>query len=156
MNLYDFKIKNIDGEEVDFSKYKNKVVLIVNVASKCGFANQYKELEELNQKYKEEGLCILGFPSDQFKQEFKDANDIKTFCSTKYNVTFEMFATLKVKGDEISPLYKWLISNYNNKNVKWNFEKFLIDKNGDLVGRFNPWVKPVKIEPKIKKELKKD
>ena len=106
MNLYDFKMKNIDGEEIDFSKYKNKVVLIVNVASKCGFAKQYKELEELNQKYKEEGLCILGFPSDQFKQEFKDVNDIKTFCSTKYNVTFEIFATLKVKGDEISPLYK--------------------------------------------------
>ena len=101
MNLYDFKMKNIDGEEIDFSKYKNKVVLIINVASKCGSAKQYKELEVLHQKYKEEGLCILGFPPDQFKQEFKDVNDINTFCSTKYNVTFEIFATLKVKGHEI-------------------------------------------------------
>ncbi|MGL5640035.1 MAG: glutathione peroxidase, partial [Mycoplasmoidaceae bacterium] len=104
MNLYEFKMKNIDGEEIDFSKYKNKVVLIVNVASKCGFAKQYEGLEQLHQKYKDQGLCILGFPSDQFKQEFKNASEIKNFCSTKYNVTFEMFSTLKVKGEEISPL----------------------------------------------------
>lgn len=156
MNLYEFKMKNIDGEEVDFSKYKNKVVLIVNVASKCGFAKQYADLEKLNQKYKDKGLHILGFPSDQFKQEFKDVNEIKKFCSTKYNVTFEIFSKLNVRGDEISPLYDWLISYYKNKSVKWNFEKFLINKNGEVVERYNSWVKPSKIEPKIKIELEKD
>ncbi|MGL4617282.1 MAG: glutathione peroxidase [Mycoplasmoidaceae bacterium] len=155
MNLYQFKMKNIDREEVDFSKYKNKVVLIVNVASKCGFAKQYEALEQLNQKYKDQGLCILGFPSDQFKQEFKDENEIKNFCSIKYNVTFEIFATLKVKGEEISPLYSWLISHYKNKNVKWNFEKFLINKNGEVIERYSSIVKPTKIEPKIIRELKK-
>ncbi|MGL5640554.1 MAG: glutathione peroxidase, partial [Mycoplasmoidaceae bacterium] len=97
-----------------------------------------------------------GFPSDQFKQEFKNASEIKNFCSTKYNVTFEMFSTLKVKGEEISPLYRWLISNYKNKNVKWNFEKFLINKNGEVIERFSSIVKPAKIEPKINIELKKD
>lgn len=158
MSIYDFKIKNISGEIIDFSKYENKLILIVNVASKCGFSNQYKGLEYLHNKYKDQGLAILGFSCMQFKeQEFNTDEEIKEFCTLKYNVTFEMFSKLDVKGENQSPLYNFLTNNFpwseKSIDVKWNFEKFLISKDGLIIKRFSSITKPKKIEKIISKLL---
>jgi glutathione peroxidase len=143
----DLKVKNIDGKDVDLSAYKGKVVLIVNVASRCGFTTQYTALEALYEKYKDRGFVILGFPENNFLgQEPGTDQEIKMFCSTKYNVTFPMFSKISVKGEDIAPLYAWLTSEKTNPgfsgDIEWNFGKFLIGPDGKVISRFAPKVKP--------------
>jgi glutathione peroxidase len=143
----DFKVESIEGQPVDLSKYKGEVVLIVNVASKCGLTPQYKQLEEVYTKYKGKGLQVLGFPANEFgKQEPGTNDEIAQFCTTKYNVDFPMFAKIVVKGQGINPLYKFLTSEESNPgmagDIKWNFEKFLVGRDGKVVKRFAPPVKP--------------
>jgi glutathione peroxidase len=142
-----FNEKTIDGKDVSLCSYKGDVVLIVNVASKCGYTPQYKGLEELNKKYRDRGLRILGFPSNDFGgQEPGSESEIKQFCSANYGVTFDMFSKITVKGDAKNNLYQYLTSGGGNPSlageVKWNFQKYLIDRNGNLVG-----VYPSKVEP---------
>ena len=141
--IYDFKMKNIDGKEVSLSEYKGKVVLIVNVASHCGHTPQYKDLEALYEKYKDKGLVILGFPANNFMgQEPGSDETIKTFCTSKYNVSFPMFSKISVKGSDMHPLYKYLTSKSENGTfdapVQWNFQKFLIGKDGKLLSSVDP------------------
>lgn len=135
------KVKSIKGEEVDLSKYQGKVVLVVNVASKCGATPQYKQLESLNDKYKDKGLAILGFPCNQFGgQEPGTEEEIVKFCKSTYDVSFDMFAKVDVNGPDASPVYKTLTSKESDPkfagDIKWNFEKFLIGRNGEIVARF--------------------
>jgi glutathione peroxidase len=140
-SVLDFTMKNIDGEDVKLSSYGGKVLLLVNVASKCGYTPQYKGLESIYEKYKEQGLVIMGFPANNFFWQEPGTNEeIKTFCSTKYNVTFPMFAKISVKGGKIHPLYKFLTSKETNPefsgSISWNFNKFLVDRSGKVVARF--------------------
>jgi glutathione peroxidase len=135
--FYSFKVKTLDGGEFDFSTLKGKKVMIVNTASKCGFTPQYKDLEEVYEQYKG-NLVIIGFPANNFaNQEPGSASDIRKFCTENYGVTFPMMAKISVKGDDMSPVYKWLTSKKENgvmdSEVKWNFQKYLIDENGKLV-----------------------
>ena len=143
------KVKSIKGDEVDLSKYQGKVLLVVNVATRCGKTPQYGPLEGLNQKYKDKGLAVLGFPCNQFgRQEPGTEEEIAKFCKSKYDVSFDMFAKINVndvaKDDEVAaPLYKYLTSNAKpSGDVKWNFEKFLIGRNGEIVGRFSHNTEP--------------
>lgn len=157
-SVHEFKAKTIDGKEVSLSDYKSKTLLIVNVASKCGFTPQYKDLEEIYREYKGQGLEILAFPCNQFgSQEPGDENEIKNFCSLSYDVTFPMFAKVDVNGDNAHPLYNYLKESLpgilGTKAVKWNFTKFLVDKNGTPVERFAPNDKPKDLLEKIKKIL---
>jgi glutathione peroxidase len=143
----DFKLKDIDGKEVPLADYKGKVVLIVNVASKCGLTPQYDGLEALNQKYGDKGLVILGFPANEFgAQEPGTDEQIKEFCTGEYGVKFPMFSKIVVKGDGIHPLYDFLTSKETNPKfagpISWNFEKFLIDRDGNVAARFTPRTSP--------------
>lgn len=143
----DFKLKDIDGKEVDLSQYKGKVVLLVNVASKCGYTPQYDGLQKLYSAHEKEGLVVIGVPANEFgKQEPGSDADIKEFCTTKYKVSFPMMSKVVVKGDGITPLYAYLTGKDTNPkyagDIKWNFEKFLISKKGEVVGRFESKVKP--------------
>ena len=145
--LYDFDATALDGKEVDLDDYRGKVVLVVNVASKCGFTPQYEGLEELYRQHKDKGFEILGFPCNQFgAQEPGDAAEIANFCSTTYDVTFPMFAKIDVNGDDAHPLYKWMKGQKKGlagtRNIKWNFTKFLIDRDGNVIERFGPQDKP--------------
>lgn len=154
MKIYDFQVNDINKKPVKMSKYNNKVLLIVNVASKCGHTKQYSELEALYEKYKEKGFCVLGFPCSQFLfQEFNDNEKIKAFCSSKYNVTFDLFDRINVRGSKIAPLYEYLINEFpitpRKKAIRWNFEKFLIDKSGKIVNRFAPEKTPKSFEKEI-------
>jgi len=156
-----FKAKNIDGKTVDLEDYEGKVVLVVNTASKCGLTSQYAGLEKLYSKHKEDGLVILGFPCNQFAgQEPGSDADIKKFCSSNYKVTFPMFSKIDVNGDDAAPIYKYLTSKdvkpAGTGNVRWNFEKFLIDREGNLVNRFSPQTSPDDSElvKQIKTQLK--
>jgi len=144
MSALAFKMKDIDGKEVDLAKYQGNVVMFVNVASKCGYTKQYTGLEALYKKYKDKGFVIIGVPANNFgKQEPGTDAEIKEFCSTKYNVSFPMLSKVSVKGDDITPLYKNLTANAPTTGaVKWNFEKFLINKKGDITGRFLSAVEP--------------
>ena len=142
--IYDFKMMNIDGKEVPLSKFKGKVLLVVNVASKCGNTPQYAGLESMYKSYKSKGFAILGFPANQFgAQEPGTNSEIKEFCTSTYQVNFPMFAKIVVKGEGIDPLYSWLIANapYHD-DIEWNFGKFLIGRDGKVIARFNPKVKP--------------
>jgi glutathione peroxidase len=135
--FYDFKVKTLEGKEFDFSSLKGKKVMIVNTASKCGFTPQYKQLEDLYEKYKDE-LVIIGFPANNFgKQEPGTASQIREFCTKNYNVTFPLMEKISVKGNDMAPIYRWLTSKSENgvmdSEVKWNFQKYLIDENGKLV-----------------------
>jgi len=131
--LYDFKITNIDGQPVDLAQYKGKVVLVVNVASRCGYTKQYKGLESLYREYKDKGFEILGFPSNDFgAQEPGTETEIKSFGSLTYDVTFDMFSKVQVNGSGIVDVYKYLTDNTGNQ-VEWNFNKFLVDKEGKVV-----------------------
>lgn len=146
-SIYDFTLKDIDHKEVNLGQYRGKVVLVVNVASRCGFTPQYEGLQKVYTKYKDRGFVILGFPANNFMaQEPGTDEEIKTFCSAKYNVTFPIFSKISVKGDDIHPLYKFLTSKETNPDfggdIKWNFSKFLVDKSGKIVARFDPAVKP--------------
>jgi len=150
-SVYEFEAKTIDGGVQKLDAYKGKTLLIVNTASKCGFTPQYKGLEALYRKYKDKGLVILGFPCDQFgHQEPGDENEIKNFCSMSYDVTFPMFAKIKVNSDEAHPLYKYLKSQekgfLGTESIKWNFTKFLVDKNGQVKERYAPTVTPESID----------
>lgn len=141
------KVKTIKGEEVDLTKYQGKVLLVVNVASKCGATPQYEQLESLSDKYKDKGLAVLGFPCNQFGgQEPGTEEDIVKFCKSKYDVSFDMFAKIDVNGPEASPVYKTLTSKETDPkfagDIKWNFEKFLIGRNGEIVARFPTGTKP--------------
>lgn len=138
-SIYDFKVKDIDGNEVDMTKYKGKKLLIVNVASECGYTPQYKGLEWLYKNYKDSNLVILGFPCNDFsEQEPKGEKDIKTFCQKNYGVTFPMMSKIVIKGENGHPLYKWLQQKSENgvqdNEVKWNFNKFMISEDGSFQG----------------------
>ena len=157
MHFYDFEAMTIDGDDVKMATYENKVVLVVNVASKCGFTPQYKGLEELYERYGDKGLVILGFPCDQFaNQEPGDEEAIKSFCSLNYGVSFPLFGKIKVKGPEAHPIYQYLTKEKGGllgDDVKWNFTKFLVDRQGNVVERFAPQVDPLKIADKIERLL---
>jgi glutathione peroxidase len=157
-----FKMKSLDGKDVDLSQYQGKVVLLVNVASKCGNTPQYKGLQELYEKYNKDGLVVIGVPANEFgKQEPGTDEQIAKFCSSKYNVTFPMLSKVVVKGDGICPLYKYLTDKDSDPKfggpITWNFEKFLISKDGKVVARFKPRTKPESEEvvKTIEAELKK-
>lgn len=159
MSIYDFNVKTIDGEEISMEKYKGKVLLIVNVASKCGFTSQYEGLENLFDKYKNEDFMVLGFPSNQFANQEPESNQkIKDFCSLTYEVKFDMFAKIDVNGDNEAPIYKFLKSNQKGilgtEAIKWNFTKFLVDKDGNIINRYASTTTPQAIENDIKKLLK--
>lgn len=146
-SVYEFKMKDIEGKEVSLSKYKGKVVMLVNVASKCGLTPQYEALQGLYTKYKDQGFVVLGFPANNFMgQEPGTEAEIKEFCSVKYNVTFPLFSKISVKGDDQHPLYQYLTSKETNPDfggeIKWNFNKFLVGKDGKIIARFEPKVKP--------------
>ncbi len=140
-----YTMKDIDGKDVDLSQYKGKVILFVNVASKCGYTPQYLGLEKLYKEKAAKGFVILGFPANNFgEQEPGSDAEIKSFCSSKYNVTFPMFSKISVRGEDAHPLYKQIASQPKpiGGDPQWNFTKYLIDKNGNVVGRFDPKVKP--------------
>ena len=151
MNLYDFTAVDIHGRPKKLSDYEGRTVLIVNVASECGYTPQYAGLEALYRKHKDEGFVVLGFPCNQFgAQEPGTAKDIETFCTSKYDVTFPLFAKVDVNGDNEHPLFKWLKSQkkgiFGTAAIKWNFSKFLIDANGDVVKRYGSGDTPEAIE----------
>lgn len=157
-----YTMKSLDGKDVKLDKYKGKVVLMVNVASQCGLTPQYEQLQAMHEKYGEKGLAVLGFPCNQFgAQEPGSAKQIQTFCSTNYSVTFDMFDKVQVNGDNACGLYEHLKS-VNTKpkgsgEISWNFEKFLLNRSGEVIGRFEPRIKPndPAIVQLIEKELKK-
>lgn len=139
--IYDFTVKDIDGNDVKLKKYKGKVALVVNVASKCGYTPQYEGLQAIYQKYKDQGFVILGFPANNFREQEPGTNaEIKEFCESKYKVTFPLFAKISVKGEDQEPLYKYLTGKETNPefagDITWNFNKFLVDKNGKIIARF--------------------
>ena len=147
MSFYDFSAKTIDGQDKPLADYQGQVVLVVNTASKCGFTPQYEGLEALYQQYKDRGFAVLGFPCDQFgHQEPGDENEIKNFCSLTYNVSFPMFAKVEVNGDQAHPLYQHLKREkpgvLGSKGIKWNFTKFLVDGEGQVIKRYAPTDKP--------------
>lgn len=154
MSVYDFEAKTIDGQTQKLDAYKGKALLIVNVASKCGFTPQYTGLEALHRKLNARGFDVLGFPCDQFgHQEPGDESEIKNFCSLTYDVTFPMFAKVEVNGDGAHPLYRYLKQEKSGilgiGAIKWNFTKFLVDKQGNVVKRYAPTDKPEDIEKDI-------
>jgi glutathione peroxidase len=160
--VLNFKMKSLDGKDMDLSKYQGKVVLFVNVASYCGNTPQYKQLQEIYDKYEKEGLVVIGVPANEFgKQEPGSDEEIAKFCSTKYKVTFPMTSKVVVKGKGITPLYDYLTSKKTNPKfggpIEWNFDKFLIGRNGEIVARFKHRTKPddEKVVETIEAELKK-
>jgi glutathione peroxidase len=181
MSIYDFKAKTIDGEEISLEKYKGKVLIIANTASKCGFTPQYADLEKLFEKYNEKGFEILGFPCNQFaEQEPGNNEEVKNFCQFNYGVSFQLFDKIDVRGTTMHPLFKYLtesipfkgfdLNHPNGKilksfleekfpaflhgdSIKWNFTKFLIDRNGNVVERFEPTTEPLDMVSDIEKLL---
>ena len=157
MNIYDFIVKDNKGNNINLSVYKGKVLLIVNTATGCGFTPQYDGLQNLYEKYQKDGLEILDFPCNQFGEQAPGtAEEIESFCSIKFGIKFKQFAKIDVNGDNEEPLYKYLKSQKGglfNKNIKWNFTKFLINKNGEVVERFAPTTTPEKLEKSIQELL---
>lgn len=153
MNIYDFTVLNSKGKEVSLSEYKGRVLLIVNTATGCGFTPQYKGLEELYRKYRDQGLEILDFPCNQFGHQASGTDaEINEFCTLKYDTTFPRFKKIDVNGKNESPLYHWLKSKkggFLGSRIKWNFTKFLVDRDGKVVGRYAPTTPPSKIEARI-------
>jgi len=155
---YDFSAKTLDGTEVSLDAYRGKAMLVVNTASKCGFTPQYTGLEKLWREYADKGLVVLGFPCDQFgHQEPGDEDEIRNFCSLTYDVTFPMFAKVEVNGAKAHPFYKWLKAEKAGllglEGIKWNFTKFLVDKDGKVVKRYAPTDTPEKIEKDLARLL---
>lgn len=148
--VYDFHVKMTNGEEKSLKDYEGKPLIIVNTASKCGFTPQFKGLQELYDTYKDRGLEILGFPCDQFNnQEFENIEETTQFCQINYGVTFPIFAKMNVNGDHADPLFTFLKEQKKgvlSKNIKWNFTKFLVDRNGQVIKRYAPATQPIKIE----------
>ncbi|KWX74187.1 glutathione peroxidase [Paenibacillus jilunlii] len=160
MSIYDYEANTLRGQEESLSKYKGKVLLVVNTASKCGFTPQYKGLQEVYDKFKDRGFEVLGFPSNQFAgQEPGESEDIAEFCEINYGVTFPMYEKIEVKGDGAHPLFKYLSKEapgvLGSKSVKWNFTKFLVDQEGRVLKRFAPQTTPDQIEADIAKLLEK-
>ena len=181
MNIYDFKFKTIDGEDASLNQFRNKVVLIVNTASKCGFTPQYKDLQKLYEKYNAKGFEILGFPSNQFaEQEPANNENVKNFCEINFGVTFPLSEKVDIRGNDADPLFKYLTNQSSFKgfdtnnpsskmlfafiqekfpeyllgdSIKWNFTKFLIDKEGNVVDRYESPIEPMEIEETIKSLL---
>jgi glutathione peroxidase len=152
--FHEFTVKTIDGRDSSLSEYAGKVILVVNTASKCGFTSQYDGLEKLYEKYKDRGFVVLGFPCNQFgAQEPGDEAEIAQFCSLSFGVTFPMFAKIDVNGDNAHPLYRFLKEEkpgmLNTEGIKWNFTKFLIDRNGNVVERYAPATKPKELHEAI-------
>lgn len=152
-SIYEFSVKDIDHQEISLEKFKGKTLLIVNVASRCGFTPQYTGLQSLYEKYKDKGFEILAFPCNQFGSQEKGTNDeIKEFCSSEYNVSFTLFDKIEVIGDNASPLFKKL-TQVSGREIQWNFTKYLINKDGDFVRGFGTQKKPEEIEEHIIKIL---
>lgn len=152
--VHDFTVRDIEGRDVKLDTYRDKVVLIVNTASKCGFTPQYEGLEKLYRDYRERGLVVLGFPCNQFgAQEPGDETEIASFCEATYDVTFPMFAKIDVNGPSANPLYGWLKSAapglLGSKAIKWNFTKFLVDRTGKVIGRFAPKTTPEALRKEV-------
>lgn len=156
-SVYDFDVKKPNGETLSLKEYEGKPLLIVNTASKCGFTPQFGGLQSLYDEYKEDGLVVLGFPCDQFnKQEFDDIDETTEFCQVNYGVTFPMMAKIDVNGDSADPLFDHLTSEQKgmlSKKIKWNFTKFLVDRNGNVVERYAPQTAPEKLAEDVKKVL---
>jgi glutathione peroxidase len=157
--FHDFIVKSLEGEEFDLRQLRGKKVLVVNTASKCGFTPQYQELQKLYEEYGQEGFIIIGFPANNFlKQEPGTDEEIREFCELKYGVSFPMMAKISVKGKNIHPVYKWLTRKEENgkmdSSVKWNFQKYMVDEDGKLVGVVSPKTKPY--DPKILNWIKGD
>ena len=153
-SIYEISCNTIDGEELSLSEYRGQVLLIVNTASKCGFTPQYEGLQKLYDRYKDKGLRVLGFPCNQFmKQEPGDAEEIKGFCSSQYQVNFPLFEKIEVNGDGAHPLYQFLKQEapgiLGSKGIKWNFTKFLVNREGQVVARHSSNTKPEALEPEI-------
>ncbi|RSK27314.1 glutathione peroxidase [Bacillus sp. HMF5848] len=152
--IYDYSVKTIDGNETSLRNYENNILLIVNTASKCGFTPQYKELEELYKEYKDRGFSVLGFPCNQFgSQEPGNEEEISNFCELNYGVTFPMFAKVDVNGKGAHPLFNYLTERapgiLGSKQIKWNFTKFLVNRQGEVISRFAPNVAPSKLKTQI-------
>lgn len=159
MPIYDFTVQTIQGVEESLQQYKGKVLLIVNVASKCGFTPQYKGLQALYEEYKEKGFMVLGFPCNQFMgQEPGTDEEIASFCELNYGVTFPMFAKIDVNGEKAHPLYRYLSEQVpgllGSQAIKWNFTKFLIDRNGTVLKRYAPQVSPADLKADIEEALR--
>ena len=155
--FFDFKIDSISGEEIDFSKYRNKVILLVNTASYCGFTPQYDNLQILWDKYRKDGLVVLGIPSNSFNQEKKDNTEVKKFCEVNFNINFPMSTITEVKGDNAHDIFKWAKENYGKAAIpKWNFYKILINKEGKIEDTYSSFTNPTsnKITSKIEELLK--
>lgn len=157
MKIYDFKVKNAKGEEIPMAEFQGKVLLIVNTATGCGFTPQYEGLQNLYDKYKEKGFVVLDFPCNQFGHQAPGTNDeIQEFCTLKYKTTFPLFSKIEVNGKDSAPLYKFLKKQkggFLGDDIKWNFTKFLISRDGEVVERYAPVTKPEKIEDDILKLL---
>ena len=151
--FFDLNIKSINGEDLNLNQYKNKTILLVNVASKCGFTKQYTSLQTLYEKYKDKGFIIIGLPSNQFGSQEPGSNkEIKDFCETNFNITFPMTTKVDVKGDNLHEIYTWAKKNYGKSTIpKWNFHKILINKNGKVQNTFNSFIDP--LSKKIIKEI---
>jgi len=157
-NIYDHIVKDANMNEVSIGTYRNKVLLVVNVASECGFTYQYEGLQNLYSKYAKDGLEVLGFPCNQFKDQESGTNEeIQFFCTEKYDVSFNVFNKIDVNGKDADPFYNFLKNErpgiMGTKNIKWNFSKFLVNKNGEVVKRYSPTTKPESIESDIIKLL---
>lgn len=157
MTIYDFKVTDNKGVETDLSIYKGKVVLIVNTATGCGFTPQYRGLQEMYDKYKDKGFEILDFPCNEFLFQAPGSDEkIDSFCTLKYNTTFKRFTKIKVNGKDAIPLYKYLTDDPDfGGKIKWNFTKFLIDRNGKIINRFEPNVKPEKFDLEVSLAVEK-
>ena len=154
--FYDFSIESITGKTINFKDYKNKVILIVNTASYCGFTKQYTDLQNLWEKYKTQGLIVLGIPSDSFNQEKKINKEVKEFCEVNFNINFPLSEITNVKGENAHPVFKWAKESFGNSAVpKWNFHKILINKDGQIIDTFASFTSPMssKIIKKIEKSL---
>ena len=154
-SVYEFTVQKPDGTEQPLSEFEGKPLLIVNTASKCGFVKQFDELQEIYETYKDQGLTVLGFPSDNFNnQEFDSSNEAEEFCRVNFGVSFPMFAKVDVKGDSAEPLFQYLSSQKKGMftdGIKWNFTKFLVDRQGNVVDRFAPQTGPLKMKDAIEK-----
>ncbi len=157
MNIYDFTVKTRDKSEVSLSDYKGKVLLIVNTATGCGFTPQYDGLQDLYEKYQDKGFEILDFPCNQFAGQAPGADEeIHSFCTGRFGITFPQFSKIDVNGEDEDPLYTFLKSQQKGvmgNNIKWNFTKFLVDRDGNVVGRFAPTVTPEKLDERVKELL---
>jgi glutathione peroxidase len=156
-SIYDFTVKQINGKDIQLSDFKGKILLIVNTASKCGFTPQFEGLEKLYTKYSDKGFTVLGFPCNQFRNQDPDTDEkIMSFCSLNYGVTFPMFSKIEVNGKSQHPLYKFLKekrSGFLSGTIKWNFTKFLVNREGDVMKRFGPSTEPAEIEKYIENIL---